>query len=97
MSGGAKNPLRGRLQSKPSGGLERGCYLSTFDSRLVDFKELDERTTNVIENKGPLRKTEGKAGMSLKTNVLILLMLVSYSKQSTFNFRLFVWYNAVGG
>jgi hypothetical protein len=51
--------------------------ISSHDSQGVEAVEdlkLNERYGNVIENKGPLWKTGGETGMSMKTNVLSPLM-----------------------
>jgi len=39
-------------------------------AEAVEDLKLSDRCGNVIENKGPLWKTGGEAGMSMKTNAL---------------------------
>jgi len=70
VASGTKSPQRGRQHGESSGALRRGFYFSTLDFRLLDFEKLNELCGNVYENKGPLWKNAGEAGMLLIIKVL---------------------------
>ena len=82
VASGTKNPQRGRQHSGSSGTLGCGFYFSPLDfrpaaqsrllatGRLPDFEKLNELCGNVYENKGPLWKNAGEAGMLLIIKVL---------------------------